>query len=217
MQKEHIRRATTKNARAGIFWHFQSAPVPLQHIEDFASVLKNHLENFQSKDFTAVATSAYTNNNDPVLKERMHNANIDLIDKNSEKQVIETIQDKMSDFYDKHHKDSCWMVLITGSYEFYRIIDHYKHKKSFDDLVLVHNSLPSMNKQLSKDEIDQIRLVEDAPKKSPLSYFLGLITSKTAPVEETDLQINQRVFSPPASDVPMDWTAEPNENIKQHI
>ena len=200
--EQHIRRATHEKARVGIFWHLQSAPIPLQHIEDFASVLKNHLKNFQSKDFTAVATSAYTNDLDPVLKERMHNANIYLIDKNDEKQVIETIQDKMSDFYDKHHEDGCWIVLITGSYEFYRIIDHYKHQKGFYDLVLVHNSLQSVNQHLSKAETDQIRLVEDAPKKSPLSYFLGLIPSRTELDQETEQQNNERVFSPPASDVP---------------
>ena len=46
MLEEHVRRATTKNDYAGIFWDFQTASVPIQHIEDFAEQIRIHLVGF---------------------------------------------------------------------------------------------------------------------------------------------------------------------------
>ena len=76
MQENHVRRATTQNAHAGIFWHYESTTVPVEQIEDFANKVKSHLINFSSKTFTAVATAACVNNNNPELTARMRHANI---------------------------------------------------------------------------------------------------------------------------------------------
>ena len=111
---------------------------------------------------------------------------------------MQTIQKQMRDFYDDHHEDGSWMVLIAGSYEFYSTIDHYQHNRGFRDLVLVYNLVQDSAKELSEEERRQIqRLAEHAPKKTPIRYFLDLITSRAEADEEAFVSLqqnNQRVF-----------------------
>ena len=200
MQENHVKRATTLNAQAGIFWHYESTTVPIEQIEDFANKVKSHLINFESKTFTAVATADCINNNNPELTERMRHANIYLMTANDDEDAVQTIQKQMRDFYDDHHEDGSWMVLITGSYKFYNTIDHYQHNRNFRDLVLVYNQVQDIARELSEEEQRQIqRLAEHAPKKTPLRYFLDLITSRAEADEKASVsqqENNQRVFFP---------------------
>ena len=198
MQGEHIRRATTQNARAGIFWHFESASVPIKQIESFAEEVKSHMKGFESKTFTAVATKAYVEGN-PDLTESMHHANIDLIIVLNDGRAVQKLQNKMRDFYDDYCKDGSWMVLITGSYEFHSTIDHYKHSKCFLDLVLVHNPVVHVTEELKNEEKEKsARLAKLAPKITPLRYYLDLIKSRKEELELPVLQqeSNSHAFDP---------------------
>ena len=191
MLEEHIRRATTENACAGIFWDFQSASVPLQHIEDFAEQIRIHLEGFQSKTFIAVATDDYIKNNGD-LTERMFHATIELnVVENDERRVAKTNEDQMLNFYDNpnRNKHGCCMVLITGSYEFHRTIMHYKHGKDFQNLVLVYFEAKSEGQELSRRENEDLkRLAVVAPKKIPLSYFMDLIITRKEALKDKEKQ-----------------------------
>ena len=66
----------------------------------------HHLQNFESKTSTTVATAACKNNNNPQLTERMRHANIYLISVNDDEHAVQTIRNQMRDFYDNnHHED----------------------------------------------------------------------------------------------------------------
>ena len=198
MQEQHIRRARTPNARVRIFWHFESAPVRIERIGKFVQEVKSHLIDFKRIDLTAVATADFIKK-DEKFTQTMNYAKIDLISVTDDGRAVQKIQNKMHDFYDDYHEDGCCMVLITGSYEFYRTIVHYKHTKSFRDLVLVYNAELLMTSKQSREEKKQTyRMKNLAPQYTPLSYFLGLIVSRSERVATTSRTAH--AFDPNGSD-----------------
>ena len=180
MNEQYVERAEeSRITTAGFFWDYETAPVRNEHIVNFAEDIRSHMIGFNHETFYAAASPSFTNNHQ--ISRNMKHAHIRLLSSPEERhQTNDIIKKEIWKFHKDHHKDGCWIVLVTGDFSFYETINMLKYDEQFDNLTLVYNDKD--NTLLTSQNMFSMKKL--APKSVPLSYFLKLLPRSHVFVEQ---------------------------------